>query len=188
MMSQGSREIQDILYKIVDFNMDIIPLRKLKWYPHFKVYHTRCHEMIFLHLYYFLSIVSCFFLQSNERNKWTFILNIDTIKVWISYNIITVWCIQIIWFNNVDVWVDSITNPIPINVQNLPSLFPYWWRKRQKYLFYFCKIVPQYYQIKTEDWEDVQCHEHCASIDCVINIMIDSIVFLKWLKFYLSLY
>ena len=86
----------------------------------------------------------CLFLKSDECIKWTVILNIYMRKVWISYNIITVWCIQIIWFDIVDVWVNSSTSPLLRNVKNIPLLFPYWQRKNHNYLFYFCKIVPQY--------------------------------------------
>ena len=34
-------------------------------------------------------------------------------------------------------------------------------------------------KIKLENWEDIQCHEYRVSIDRVINMMIDSIVFIK---------
>ena len=50
------------------------------------------------------------FLQINECIKENFVLNVDTREVWISYTIITVWCIQIIWFSTVDVWVHSYTS------------------------------------------------------------------------------
>ena len=84
------------------------------------------------------------FLQNNEYIKWTFGLTVDTRRVWISYNIISVWYIQTIWFATADVWVNSITSPLCINVWHLPSLFPHWQRKHHNYLFYFCKLVPQY--------------------------------------------
>ena len=34
-------------------------------------------------------------------------------------------------------------------------------------------------KINLENWEDIQCHEHLASIDHVINIIIDSIIIKK---------
>ena len=43
----------------------------------------------------------------------------------------------------------------------------------------FVKYYLSTIRIKPEIWEDVQCHEHRASIDCVINMTIDSIVFIK---------
>ena len=58
-----------------------------------------------------------FFFQSNECIKGTFGINIDTRKVQIYYNIITVWCIRIIWFAAFDVWVNSSTSPLIRNVK-----------------------------------------------------------------------
>ena len=70
-----------------------------------------------------------FFLKYNDCIKVTFGMDIDTRKVWTSYNIITVLCIQVIWFATVDVWVNSITYPLLRNVWNIPSLFPSWQHK-----------------------------------------------------------
>ena len=63
------------------------------------------------------------FLQSNYCFKWTFGLNVDMRKVWISYNIIPVWCIIIIWFYIVDVWVNISTYILFWNVIHLLC----WW-------------------------------------------------------------
>ena len=92
----------------------------------------------------FLSIISSLiitlgyvsiFLQINDCIKRTAVLNVDSRKVWIYHNIITIWCIKIILFYAVDVWVNSSTSPLLRNVQNLPSLFSSWRRKRYNYLF-----------------------------------------------------
>ena len=34
-------------------------------------------------------------------------------------------------------------------------------------------------KIKLENWEDIQCQDNLAPIDCVINMTIESIVFIK---------
>ena len=116
------------------------------------------YEMKFLHLYIFINyliidnntiIRICYFFQIIECIKWTIVLNVDISKVWSSYNIITVWCIQIIWFATVDVWVHTSKYTLLRNILNLPFLFPSWQRKLHIYLFYFCKILPQYNQNKT---------------------------------------
>ena len=87
-----------------------------------------------------------FFMKSNECIKWNLVLNVDTRKVWISYKIITLWCIQMVWFSTVDMWVNSNTSPFLRLVWNLPPLFPSWKFKHHDYLFYICKIFPQYNQ------------------------------------------
>ena len=89
-------------------------------------------------------LCTSFSLQSNECINWTFVLNVDTRKVWISYNIINIWCIRIILFATVYVWVNSSISPLLIPAWNLPSLFPSWGHKHHDYLSYFCKILPQY--------------------------------------------
>ena len=111
------------------------------WYPFTYIVFINCF-IINTNTWLCISL----FLQSNERIKWTFGMNADTRKVLIPYNIITIWCIQIIWFTTVDVWVNSNTYPLPRLVWNLPPLFIYWQRKHHFYLFYFCKIVSQYNQ------------------------------------------
>ena len=92
------------------------------------------YEMIFLHLYFFINDVIIdpntwlcisLFLKSNECIKWDFGLNVDTRKVWISYNNITVWFIQIIWLDTVEIWVSSSTSTLI----RLGKTFPSWWRK-----------------------------------------------------------
>ena len=80
--------------------------------------------------------------QSNEFIQWYFGMNIDMRRVLISYSIITVICIRIIFFNTVEMWVNSNTSPIIRLEWNLNPLFFSWWRKHHDYLFYFCKIVP----------------------------------------------
>ena len=85
-----------------------------------------------------------FFLKINECIEGNFDMNVDTRKVRIFHNMITVWCIQIILFATVDVWVNSSTSTLLKNVQNRTSLFPSWQRKNHNYLFYFLKILPQY--------------------------------------------
>ena len=113
------------------------------------------YEIIFPHLYFFINffivdtntwLCISFFCLSDQCVKWTFGLNIGMRKVWIYYNIITVWCILIILLSTVHVWVNSSKSRLLINVQNIPSLFPSWRRKHRNYLFYFCKIFPQYNQ------------------------------------------
>ena len=84
------------------------------------------------------------FLQRNECIKLTFGLNVDTRKVLISYNIIAVWCIWIILFTIVDMWVNNSTSPLFILVWNFLPIFPSRQRKHHDYLFYFYKILPQY--------------------------------------------
>ena len=64
-----------------------------------------------------------FFLKSNWCVKWTLGLNIDRRKDWSSYNIITVWCIQNIRFDIVNVWVNSSALPILRLGQKLPVSF-----------------------------------------------------------------
>ena len=85
-----------------------------------------------------------FSLKSNEFIWWTFGMNIAMRKVWISYDIITVLCMLIIWLANVDVWGNSITSPLLRNVKNIPFLFPYWRRKWHYNLFYFFNELSQY--------------------------------------------
>ena len=69
-----------------------------------------------------LDSISVFF-KVNQCTKQTFVLNVDTRKVWIYYNIITVWCIQMIWFDIVDVWVNSYTSTFLILGKKLPAIF-----------------------------------------------------------------
>ena len=71
-----------------------------------------------------------FFLQSNKFVWWNFGKNVDTRKVLISYNIITVVCILTIWFPTIDMWGKGNTSPPLTNLQNLPSFFPSWKSKR----------------------------------------------------------
>ena len=121
------------------------------------------------------------FLQSNWCIKWTFVLKVYMSKFWISYNIITFLCIQIIWFNIVDVWVNSSTSPLFRLVKNVPSVFYSWRRKRNNYFFYFCKIVLQYNQNKTWklrrrsiplassiDWSSEKCN---YLLNCIYKII-----------------
>ena len=100
-------------------------------------------------------ICICLFFQSNPCIKCTIILNVDMRKVWIFYNIITAWCIQIISLATVDVWVKMSTYHLLRNVQNITSLFPSWQRKRHNYLFYFFKILPQYNWNQTWKWRRI---------------------------------
>ena len=90
-----------------------------------------------------------FFLQINDFIWWTFGKHVDTRKVWISYNIITVLCIRIFWFATVDMWGNSSTSTLLILGKNLPTILSSWQRKHHDYLFYFCKIVPQHNWNKT---------------------------------------
>ena len=76
-------------------------------------------------------------------------MDVDTRKVWISYNVFTVVCIWIILFVTVYVWVNSSKYPLIRLEWNLPPLFSSWWRKHHEFLFYFCKIVRQYNRNKT---------------------------------------
>ena len=123
------------------------------WHPLLLLYwvnYSQCHhmynklillnfdKMIFFYLNFFVHyliidtntwICISFFLKYNDCIKVTFGMDIDTRKVWTSYNIITVWCIQVIWFATVDVWVNSITYPLLRNVWNIPSFFPSWQHK-----------------------------------------------------------
>ena len=110
-------------------------------------------DTIFLHLYIFINYLMIdtnnwlcisFCLQSNECIKWTFSLNVHRRNDWISYIIITFWCTEMIWFTIVYMWVKINTSPIFILVWNLSPFFPSWRCKQHDYLFYFCKIVPQY--------------------------------------------
>ena len=71
----------------------------------------------------------CYFLLINQCIKLTVLLTVIMRKVLRSYNITTVWCIQIIWFLAIDVWDHGSTSPLLILVQNLPLLFPSWGRK-----------------------------------------------------------
>ena len=107
-------------------------------FPHLHFF----HHFFIIDTYHWLCII--FFLQRNECIKLTFGLNVDMRKVLISYKIITVWCIQIIWFTTVDFWVISNIYPLLILVWNLPTLFYSWRYKHHDFLFYFCKIVSQY--------------------------------------------
>ena len=83
-------------------------------------------------------------MKINEFIWWTFCMNIDTRKVWISIYIITVVCIRIILFATVDMWGNSNTSSILRSVQNLPSLFNSWERERNYNLVYFCNELYQY--------------------------------------------
>ena len=115
-----------------------------------------CSIMMRWYLFTFIVFVNCFiiytnnwplisfFFQSNECIKRTFGSNVDTRKIWIYHDIINVLCIQMIWFGNIDVWINRSKSFILRLVWNLPPLFPSWRRKHHDYLFYFCKIFPQY--------------------------------------------
>ena len=118
-----------------------------------------------------------FFLQSTEYIKGTLCMDVDTRKVRISFYIITIWCIQIIWFATVDVIFRSSISPLLILGKNLPVMFSSWRRKRHTELFFYCKTVPRYNQNELENWEYVQCNEHRVFIYHVKNLMINSIVF-----------
>ena len=59
------------------------------------------------------------YLQSSECIKRNLGLNVDMRTVWISYNIITLWCIQIIQFATIDLWVNSNTSTLLILVWKL---------------------------------------------------------------------
>ena len=117
--------------------------------------------------YIFLSIISSLILTLESVTfsfcklmciKWTVILNVDTRKILITYNIIIFWYIQKKLFTAVKVWVNGITPPLLILHQNLHSVFSYWQHKLHIDLFFFCKTVPQYNQNKLENWEYIQCH------------------------------
>ena len=116
-------------------------------------------------------------ISFDERLVWTFIRR----KVWISYNIITVVCIHIIWFSNVDMWGNSSTSPLLILGKNPPTMFLSRQRKRHDYLFYFCKIVRQYNWNKTWnlirssmswasriDWSRDECNDW---LNCILKII-----------------
>ena len=105
-----------------------------------------------------------FFLQINEFIWWKFGMNVDTSKVLISYNIITVVCISFIFFSNVDMWGNINTSPLLIIVWNILSLFPSWRRKWHYNYFTFVMNFLSIILIKLEDWEDIQCHEHQVPI------------------------
>ena len=90
-----------------------------------------------------------FFLKIHECIKGNFGMNVDTRKFWISYNIINIWCIRIIWSATVDVWVYIITSPLLRLGQKLTDIFSSWKCKLHHYLFYFCKIFLQYNKDKT---------------------------------------
>ena len=122
----------------------LIPLSSHVWSIIFEEFW--CDEKFFTYIFCPLFCHWCqpltlylLIFQSNEWIKWSVILNIDMSNIWSFYNIITVWCIKIIWFIAIDVWFNSITSPLLRNVQNLPELFPSWRRKHHIYLFYFCK-------------------------------------------------
>ena len=121
------------------------PLLLLYWVNYFQCHHMynqlillNFDEMIFFTWIVFVCyliigtntwICISFFLKYNECIKGSFGMYIDTRKVWTSYNIITVWCIKVILFSTVNVWVNSSTYPLLRNVWNLPSLFPSWQHK-----------------------------------------------------------
>ena len=90
-----------------------------------------------------LDSISIYFLLINYFTRGTFSISVDTRKSWIPYKIFSVWCIQIIWFITVEIWVNSSKYPLRRNVQNLPSLFSFLQHNHHNYLFYLCKIVPQ---------------------------------------------
>ena len=122
----------------------------------------------------------------DESIKWTVVFNVAMRKVWSSYNIITVWCVEIIWFVAIDVWDNVSTYPLLILVQNLPTLFLPWQHKH--HTFFFCRIVHQYNQNWT--FKLISRSMPWASIIdwWRENIMIDSIVFEKWLKNHFPFY
>ena len=84
------------------------------------------------------------FLLSNEFITWTFGINVDMTKVWISYNIINVVCIWIIWFATVDMWGNSSSSHLIRLEWNIPPLFFSSWRRHHDHVFYFCEIARQY--------------------------------------------
>ena len=107
------------------------------------------------------------FLESNGCIKELFGMNVDARKVWIYYNIITVWYIWMILFPTLCVWVNSSTFPIFILGKNFPANFSSSWRKHHNYLFWFLKYSLSKTEITLENWEDVQCRKHWGSIDHV---------------------
>ena len=100
----------------------LIPLSSLVWsitLVEFFWYAIYSLAFLAIHIFLIYSITwRCisFFLQSNEFIIWTFGTNIDTRKVWISYNIFTVVYICIIWFAIVDMLGNSSTSP-PIRLE-----------------------------------------------------------------------
>ena len=163
---------------------------ELMWHQPILLYWVNfyhCHQMycqllllILMIWYYFTYIVLvnyfiidtntwlciCLFLQSNEFIKRTVTFNIDMSKVQISYSIITVWCIQIIWIAAVDVWIYSSTSPLIILVQNLPAMFSSCRHNRHIYF----SFVKQYLDIiKTN-----------LKIDKTFNSMIIKRLLITW--------
>ena len=102
-----------------------------------------------------------------ECIKRTFGMKVAMRKVQFLYNIITIWCILIIWLANIDVWINSSTSPLIRLVQNFPAMFFSWRCKRHIDLFFYCKTVSQYNQNRLENWEDQKCYGHWESIDQV---------------------
>ena len=118
-----------------------------------------------------------FFLKSNECIKLTLGFNVDTMEVLISYNIITVWCIQIILLSTVEILVNISTSHLLINVKIFLPCFLLDKVNAITIHFTFVKKCLGKIEIKPGYWEDIQFHEHRSLIDGVINIIIDSILF-----------
>ena len=103
-------------------------------------------------------------------------LDFATRNVLISYNIITIWCIWIMWFATVDVWVDSSTSPLLRLLWNFPPTFTSIWHKHHEYLFYFYKILPHYNRNLT--WK---LRRHSMPWESSVNRLCDK--YDDWLNF-----
>ena len=125
--------------KLISLSWQVCYIFLLDFYDiRFSTYNVFIHYFI---IYNNTWLCMCFCPKTNECIKCTVVFNNNARKVWINYNIITVWYIQIYWFATPNVWVDDSTSTLFINIKNNPYLFPFWQHKFHNYLFYFYKIL-----------------------------------------------
>ena len=138
-------------------------------------------------IYYFIIDTNTWLYISfpviSEFLKCTFGVNVDSRKVWISYNSIPVGCFWIIFSLLLKRELKVIHLLfLDLNKSFLP-IFPLEDVNTITIHFTSIKYCHGPIKIKLEIWEYFQCHEHWASIYCVIYMTIDWTVFIKQLVF-----
>ena len=108
-----------------------------------------------------------------------FIMNVYMRKVWISYKIITIVCIRIIWFADVSVWVNITKSPLlDLNETFLPC-FILGDVNTMSIYFPFMKHCVSTIRIKIKIWEDAWCNEHQVLIYGVLVRIMYWMVFIN---------
>ena len=125
--------IELVFYVVIKCMINYFCWILMRWYSFTNMFFMKCFN---INNNTWLCISLC--LKINDCIECFSCLNVDTREVWISYNITTVWCIQNIWFANVDVWVNSNKSPLIVPVKNVSHLFLSW--KFKNMIIYFVVV------------------------------------------------